>query len=80
MKLELTWTHCVKAITPGNLMTISDTIADDINDTIRIQYQTGGSFTDSEVDTLIEQALSDYDPSVISFSEVSELVDRNLIW
>ena len=61
-------------------MTISDTIADDINDTIRIQYCTGGSFTDSEVDTLIEQALANTDPSVISFSEVSELVDRNLIW
>ena len=54
-------------------------IADDINDTIRIQYRTGGSFTEQEVDTLIEQALSDFEPSVISHSEVSELIDYNLI-
>ncbi len=57
-----------------------DTIADDINDTIRIQYRTGGSFTEQEVHTLIEQALTDIEPSVISFSEVSELIDYNLIW
>ena len=54
-------------------------IADDINDTIRIQYRTGGSFTEQEVDTLIEQALTDFEPSVISLSEVSELIDYNLI-
>ena len=57
-----------------------DTIADDINDTIRIQYRTGGSFTEQEVHTLIEQALSDFEPAVISHSEVSELIDYNLIW
>ena len=79
MLLAHTWTHCVSRITPGNQMTIVDTIADDINDTIRIQYRTGGSFTESEVDTLIEQALADIEPSVISFSEVSELIDYNLI-
>jgi|TARA_R110002153_G_scaffold219927_3_gene372408 hypothetical protein len=54
-------------------------IADDINDTIRIQYRTGDSFTEQEVETLIEQALSDTDPSVISFSEVQEHIDYNLI-
>ena len=54
-------------------------IADDINDTIRIQYRTGGSFTEQEVETLIEQALTDFEPSVISLSEVSELIDYNLI-
>ena len=56
-----------------------DTIADDINDTIRIQYRTGGSFTEQEVETLIEQALADIDPATISYSEVNELIDYNLI-
>ena len=60
-------------------MTIVDTIADDINDTIRIQYRTGGSFTEQEVETLIEQALADIDPATISYSEVNELIDYNLI-
>jgi hypothetical protein len=56
-----------------------DTIADDINDTIRVEYRTGGSFTEQEVETLIHQALADTGPSVISFSEVNELIDYNLI-
>ena len=56
-----------------------DTIADDINDTIRVEYRTGGSFTEQEVETLIHQALADTDPSVISFSEVNEIIDYNLI-
>ena len=56
-----------------------DCIADDINDTIRIQYRTGGSFTEQEVETLIEQALADIDPATISYSEVNELIDYNLI-
>ena len=56
-----------------------DTIADDINDTIRVEYRTGGSFTEQEVETLIHQALADTDTSVISFSEVNELIDYNLI-
>ena len=79
MLLAHTWTHCVSRITPGNQMTIVDTIADDINDTIRIQYRTGGSFSEQEVDTLIEQALADIDPATISYSEVNELIDYNLI-
>jgi hypothetical protein len=56
-----------------------DSIVADIDDTIRIQYRTGGAFTESEVETLIEQALADTDPSVISFSEVQERVDYSLI-
>ena len=57
----------------------AESIADDINDTIRVEYRTGGSFTEQEVETLIHQALADTDPSVISFSEVNELIDYNLI-
>ena len=56
-----------------------DSIVADIDDTIRIQYRTGGEFTETEVETLIEQALADTDPSVISFSEVQERVDYSLI-
>ena len=56
-----------------------ESIADDINETIRIEYRLGGSFTEHEVETLIHEALREYDASVISFSEVQELVDYNLI-
>ena len=56
-----------------------DSIVDDVNETIRLEYRLGGSFTEHEVETLVEQALSDIDASVISFSEVNELVDYNLI-
>ena len=56
-----------------------DSIVDDVNETIRLEYRLGGSFTEHEVGTLIEQALTDIDASVISFSEVNELVDYNLI-
>ena len=67
-------------VTSSNTSDYILSIADDINDTIRIQYRTGGSFTESEVDTLILQALSDFEPSVISHSEVSEHIDYTLIW
>ena len=66
-------------VTSSNASDYILSIADDINDTIRIQYRTGGSFTEQEVETLILQALSDFEPSVISHSEVSELIDYNLI-
>ena len=56
-----------------------DSIADEINDTIRVQYRTGGEFTEQEVETLITQALEHIDPATISHSEVSELIDYSLI-
>jgi len=66
----------------GANMTTNDyveSIADDINETIRLEYKLGGSFTEQEVETLINIALEEFDSSVISFSEVQELVDYNLI-
>ena len=56
-----------------------ESIADDVNETIRLEYRLGGSFTEQEVETLVQQALREFDSSVISFSEVNELVDYNLI-
>mgnify|MGYP003624340755 CR=1 FL=1 len=56
-----------------------ESIADDVNETIRLEYRLGGSFTEQEVETLVHQALREFDSSVISFSEVNELVDYNLI-
>ena len=56
-----------------------ETIANDVNETIRLEYRLGGSFTEQEVETLVHQALREFDSSVISFSEVNELVDYNLI-
>jgi len=57
----------------------AESIAEDVNETIRIEYRLGGSFTEQEVETLINIALEEFDSSVISFSEVNELVDYNLI-
>lgn len=54
-------------------------IAEDVNETIRVEYRLGGSFTEQEVETLVNQALVEFDSSAISFSEVNELVDYNLI-
>ena len=56
-----------------------ESIADDVNETIRLEYRLGGSFTEQEVETLVNQALVEFDSSVISFSKVLELVDFNLI-
>lgn len=57
----------------------AESIAEDVNETIRVEYRLGGSFTEQEVETLVNQALVEFDSSVISFSEVNELVDYNLI-
>ena len=57
----------------------AESIAEDVNETIRLEYRLGGSFTEQEVETLVNQALEEFDSSVISFSEVNELVDYNLI-
>ena len=57
----------------------AESIAEDVNETIRMEYRLGGSFTEQEVETLINIALEEFDSSVISFSEVNELVDYNLI-
>ena len=57
----------------------TESIADDVNETIRLEYRLGGNFTVQEVETLVNQALVEFDSSVISFSEVLELVDFNLI-
>ena len=57
----------------------AESIAEDVNETIRLEYRLGGSFTENEVETLINIALEEFDSSFISFSEVNELVDYNLI-
>ena len=57
----------------------AESIAEDVNETIRLEYRLGGSFTEQEVETLVNQALEEFDSSVISFSEVNELIDYNLI-
>ena len=57
----------------------AESIAEDVNETIRLEYRLGGSFTENEVKTLINIALEEFDSSFISFSEVNELVDYNLI-
>jgi hypothetical protein len=57
----------------------AESIAEDVNETIRLEYRLGGSFTEQEVETLANQALEEFDSSVISFSEVNELIDYNLI-
>ena len=57
----------------------AESIAEDVNETIRLEYRLGGSFTVQEVETLVHLALREFDSSVISFSEVNELVDYNLI-
>ena len=57
----------------------TESIAEDVNETIRLEYRLGGSFTVQEVETLVNQALVEFDSSVISFSKVLELVDFNLI-
>ena len=57
----------------------AESIAEDVNETIRLEYRLGGSFKEQEVETLINIALREFDSSFISFSEVNELVDYNLI-
>lgn len=55
-------------------------IADDVNDTIRLEFKLGGSFTEQEVDTLIESKIFQGDPcKLIEIDEVKEFVDLNLI-
>jgi len=55
----------------------TECIADDVNDTIRLEYKLGGSFTEQEVETLIYQKITQ-EPSV-EFDQVNALVDYNLI-
>ena len=55
----------------------TECIADDVNDTIRLEYKLGGSFTGQEVETLIYQKITQ-EPSV-EFDQVNALVDYNLI-
>ena len=57
----------------------AESIAEDVNETIRLEYRLGGSFTEQEVETLIHLALKEFDSSVIGFSEIQELIDYNLI-
>ena len=57
----------------------AENIAEDVNETIRLEYRLGGSFTEQEVETLIHLALKEFDSSVIGFSEIQELIDYNLI-
>jgi|TARA_B110000914_G_scaffold179251_1_gene161216 hypothetical protein len=55
-----------------------ETIANDVNETIRLEYRLGGSFTERDVETLINQYRfsSDYQ---IEFEQINDLVDYNLI-
>ena len=55
-----------------------ETIANDVNETIRLEYKLGGSFTERDVETLINQYRfsSDYQ---IEFEQINDLVDYNLI-
>ena len=55
----------------------TESIADDVNETIRLEYKLGGSFTEQEVETLIYQKITQ-EPSV-EFDQVNALVDYNLI-
>jgi hypothetical protein len=71
--------NAVKTKTAEPLSNWAESIAEDVNETIRLEYRLGGSFTEQEVETLIHLALREFDASVISFSEVQELVDYNLI-
>lgn len=57
---------------------IIESIADDVNDTIRIEYKLGGSFTENEVDTLIESKIPEA-CDMFGIDEVKEFVDLNLI-
>ena len=58
-----------------------ESIADDVNDTIRLEYRLDGEFTEQEVETLIHQKIAncvntdeDY-----YYDRVNELIDYNLI-
>jgi len=55
-----------------------ETIANDVNETIRLEYRLGGSFTERDVETLINQYRfsSLYQ---IEFEQINDLVDYNLI-
>ena len=55
-----------------------ETIANDVNETIRLEYRHGGSITEPQVETLINQYRfsSDYQ---IEFEQINDLVDYNLI-
>ena len=55
-----------------------ETIANDVNETIRLEYRLGGSFTERDVETLINQYRfsSDYQ---IEFEQINDLVGYNLI-
>tara|TARA_B110000285_G_C15044581_1_gene573605 strand:+ start:658 stop:894 length:237 start_codon:yes stop_codon:yes gene_type:complete len=58
-----------------------ESIADDVNDTIRLEYRLDSEFTEQEVETLIHQKIAncvntdeDY-----YYDRVNELIDYNLI-
>jgi|TARA_B100001094_G_scaffold63037_2_gene58933 hypothetical protein len=63
----------------ATMMEIIESIADDVNDTIRIEYNLGGSFTENEVDTLILSKIPTDQADFFGLEEVKELVDLNLI-
>ena len=66
-------------IMQATMMDIIESIADDVNDTIRIEYNLGGSFTENEVDTLILSKIPTDQANFFGLEEVKELVDLNLI-
>ena len=65
-------------IMQATIYEIIESIADDVNDTIRIEYKLGGSFTENEVDTLIESKIPTA-CDMFGLDEVKEFVDLNLI-
>jgi hypothetical protein len=57
-----------------------ESVAHDVNDTIRLEYRLGGGFTESEVETLILQKLANiFNDADYYYHRVSELIDYNLI-
>jgi hypothetical protein len=57
---------------------IIESIADDVNDTIRLEYRLGGSFTEQEVETLIKSKIPT-SCDMFGLDEVKEYIDYNLI-
>jgi|TARA_R110000822_G_scaffold69091_1_gene167971 hypothetical protein len=63
----------------ATMFDIIESIADDVNDTIRLEYRLGGSFTTQEIDTLIQSKIPADQADWFGIDEVKEFVDQNLI-
>jgi hypothetical protein len=63
----------------ATMFDIIESIADDVNDTIRLEYKLGSSFTTQEIDTLIESKIPADQDFCFMFDLIKESVDQNLI-